>query len=211
LRRLRIQPAKAGGSIKPRAERSEALGHAPHKTIKPVKRATASALFCACLLLCAFSYPTSAHKFYVSITQIEYNQKEGSAEIIIRIFADDLEVALSRRAGRSVKIGHTEDFDKLALAYLRDTFELRNFKRQPAKFNWVGKEVQTDMVWLYIEARMPEGLGKAQLRNRILFEMFPEQVNIVNTKYNGRQTGLMYQQRDGFKSLTEREAAQTPR
>lgn len=175
-------------------------------------RQRAGEIICAVLLLCISFSTVSAHKFYVSITQIEYNQQEKNTEIIIRIFADDLEKALEKRAGRSVKVDQTADFDKLALAYLRDTFEFRNPQKQTVKFNWVGKEVQTDMVWIYIEARMPEGLSGAQLRNRVLFEMFPEQVNIVNTKYNGKQIGLMYQQRDGFKSLTEREApAQTPR
>lgn len=171
------------------------------------KRQGTMAVICALLCLYSFAYSTSAHKFYVSITQIEYNQKEKNAEIIIRIFADDLENALGKRAGRSVKIGQTEDFDKLALAYLRETFEFRNRSGQAVKFNWVGKEVQTDMVWIYIEAKMPEGLGGAQLRNRILFEMFSEQVNIVNTKFNGKQTGLMYQQGDKFKSITERAPA----
>jgi hypothetical protein len=169
-------------------------------------------IICAFLCLCSFSYSASAHKFYVSTSQIEYNQQEKNAEIIIRIFADDLENALGKRAGRSVKIGQTEDFDKLALAYLRDTFELRNRSGQIVKLNWVGKEVQTDMVWIYVEAKMPEGLSGAQLRNRILFEMFSEQVNIVNTKFNGKQTGLMYQQGDKFKSITERPPASgTPR
>lgn len=169
-------------------------------------------IICAFLCICSFAYTASAHKFYVSITQIEYNKQEKNAEIIIRIFADDLENALGKRTGRSVKIGQTEDFDKKALAYLRDSFELRNRSGQVVKFNWVGKEVQTDMIWIYIEAKMPEGLGGAQLRNRILFEIFPDQVNIVNTKFNGRQTGLMFQQGDKFKSITERPPASgTPR
>lgn len=191
------------------------LSHSVDLQRRKTRGAIRAALFCAIcasLWLCSFSYIAAAHKFYVSITQIEYNQQEKSAEIIIRIFADDLESALGKRTGRSVKIGQATDFDQLALGYLRDTFELKNGSGRIVRFNWVGKEVQTDMVWIYIEAKMPEGLIGAQLRNRILFDVFSDQVNIVNTKYNGKQVGLMYQQRDGFKPIMERqEAAGTPR
>ena len=37
----------------------------------------------------------SAHKYYLSLTQIEYNQDAKSLEIIINVFMDDIETALN--------------------------------------------------------------------------------------------------------------------
>ena len=51
-------------------------------------------LFLALLPLLAF---TAAHKFYVSATDIEYNEENRSLQIISYVFVDDLEKLLKTR------------------------------------------------------------------------------------------------------------------
>jgi len=148
----------------------------------------------------------SNHKIHVSVTQIEFDQAKQSVEIVIRVFTDDLENALSQHAKRPVKIDPaTANKDKqigeLVMAYLRANFELRNKAGRPVRLNWVGLEGQMDMFWLYVKGRMPGGLGGAQLRNGIFRELFDDQVNIVNAKHQGKQFGLMFEPKDEFKSL----------
>lgn len=147
------------------------------------------------------------HKFHVSVTQIEYNPKGQSAEITIRVFADDLENALSQYSKRSVKLDPaTANKDKqvgeTVLAYLRGAFELKGKTGRPVKLNWVGMEWQADMFWLYVEGKLPNGLEGAQLRNKVLQELFEDQVNIVNSKIDGKQIGLMFDAKDDFKLIT---------
>lgn len=119
----------------------------------------------------------------------------------MRIFADDLENALTRRANARVSLDRTPDVDKQILAYVNDSFELKNKNGQQKRLTWVGKEVKVDAVWLYVEAPMPEGLDGAQLRNRLLFEMFPEQVNIVDIKDRKRKANLVFAAGDDFKQI----------
>jgi hypothetical protein len=147
------------------------------------------------------------HKFHVSVTQIEYNQKEQCAEITIRVFADDLENALSQHAKRRVKLDPaTANKDKqvgeTVLAYLRSAFEMKTKTGRPVKFGWVGMEWQADMFWLYVEGKLTNGLEGAQLRNKVFQELFDDQVNIVNSKIDGKQIGLMFDARDDFKMIT---------
>jgi hypothetical protein len=145
-----------------------------------------------------------SHKFHVSVTQIEFNQSAQSVEVVMRVYADDLENALSQHAKRPVKIDPTKSKEAgaLVMAYLRDTFELKSKAGKPVKFVWVGVEAQVDMFWLYFEGRLPGGLAGTQLRNRVMCELFDDQVNIVNTKYQGKQAGMMFEGKDEFKSLT---------
>jgi hypothetical protein len=166
--------------------------------------------------LVASTYPQSAvsvrcnphfHKFHVSVTQIEYNPKEQSAEITIRVFGDDLENALSQHAKRAVKLDPaTANKDKqvceTVLAYLRRAFELKSKTGRPVKLSWVGMEWQADMFWLYVEGKLPDGLEGAQLRNKVFQELFDDQVNIVNSKIDGKQIGLMFNPKDDFKLIT---------
>jgi hypothetical protein len=147
------------------------------------------------------------HKFHVSVTQIEYNQKEQSAEITIRVFADDLETALSQYAKRRIKLDPAtankgKQVSETVLAYLRGAFELKSKTGRPVKLGWVGMEWQANMFWLYVEGKLPNGLEGAQLRNKVLQELFEDQVNIVNSKIDGKQIGLMFDAKDDFKLIS---------
>ncbi|HEX7312588.1 MAG TPA: DUF6702 family protein [Pyrinomonadaceae bacterium] len=141
--------------------------------------------------------PVPAHKFYTSLAQVEYNAEEKSVEVTLRVFADDLELALKRRAGREVSLDRTKDADRLVLAYLRDTFEIRNRDGKAKALKWVGMELRAGVAWLYFEAEMPEGLAGARLRDHVLFELFDEQVNTVSVRYPGARGDLVFVQGDG--------------
>ncbi|HEX7957457.1 MAG TPA: DUF6702 family protein [Pyrinomonadaceae bacterium] len=155
------------------------------------------------LLGCATLWPppAAAHKFYASLAQVEYNAGEKTVEVTLRVFADDLELALKRRAGRDVRLDRAKDADRLVLAYLRDTFEIKNRDGEVKPLKWVGMELSAGIAWLYVEAEMPEGLSGARLRDHVLFELFDEQVNTVSVRYPGASGDLVFVHGDG-----EREA-----
>ncbi len=148
----------------------------------------------AVLLGCAapWAAPAAAHKFYTSLAQVEYNAEEKTVEVTLRVFADDLELALKRRAGREVRLERTKDADRLVLAYLRDTFEIKNRGGESKTLKWVGMEMRAGVAWLYVEAEMPEGLAGARVRDHVLFELFDEQVNTVSVRYPGARGDLVF-------------------
>lgn len=143
----------------------------------------------------------AAHKFYTSLARVEYNAEEKSVEVTLRVFADDLELALKRRTGREVKLDRTKDAGQLVLAYLRDTFEIKNRDGETKALKWVGMELRAGVVWLYVEAEMPEGLSGARLRDHLLFELFAEQVNTVSVRYQGASADLVFVRGDGEHAL----------
>jgi hypothetical protein len=148
------------------------------------------------------------HRFHVSNSQIAYNRTAQSVEIIVRVFADDFQNAISKHAGREVRLDRPEDWkDKvktaLIVSYLNDNFVLKTKAGRPVKLMWVGMEGMADMFWIYVEGRMPGGLAGAQLRNHLHCELFDDQVNVVTVKFSGKQVGLMFESKDGFKSIAE--------
>jgi len=149
----------------------------------------------------AAPHAAAAHKFYTSLARVEYNAAEKSVEVTLRVFADDLELALKRRAGREVKLDRTKDADQLVLAYLRDTFEIRNRDGETKALKWVGMELRAGVAWLYVEAEMPEGLSGARLRDHVLFELFAEQVNTVSVRYQGARADLVFVPGDGERAV----------
>lgn len=170
-------------------------------------RVTAAALLW-CAALCggaaqASSLPraAAAHKYYTSLAQVEYNAEAKSVEVTLRVFADDLELALTRRAGRVVSLDRTKEADRLVMAYLRDTFELKNRDGETKALKWVGMELRAGTVWLYVEAEMPEGLAGARLRDHLLFELFDKQVNTVSVRYAGARADLVFARGDGERAV----------
>ncbi len=162
----------------------------------------------------AFRIPTS-HKVHVSVSQLEYNQKAQSVEIVLRVYADDFENALSQHAKRQVKfdpaaINKDKRIAETVMAYLRDSFQLKDKSGRPVRLNWVGMEWQVDMFWVYVEGKMPavptnsNALEGAQLKNKVFSELFDDQVNIVNAKIQNKQVGLMFESKDEFKTIAER-------
>ena len=184
------------------------------------------AMFCVGAISSSLTNPQSAirnphlHKVHVSVSQLEYNQKAQSVEIVLRVYADDLENALSQHAKRQVKLDPTTaNKDKrvveTVMAYLRDNFQLKDKAGRAVRLNWVGMEWQTDMYWLYVEGKMPavpansNALEGAQLKNKVFNELFDDQVNIVNAKIQNKQFGLMFESKDGFKTIAERVMSKT--
>jgi hypothetical protein len=152
------------------------------------------------------SFIPISHKIHVSVTYLEFNQLKQTVEIVIRVYTDDLENALSRGGSQAVKIDPAKDAkDKrqaeMVMAYLRKNLELKNKAGHQVSLSWVGIEEQLDMYWLYVKGRLSGGFEGAQIRNKIFCELFDDQVNIVNAKHQGKQIGLMFESKDEFKAI----------
>jgi len=152
---------------------------------------------------------TPVHKFHVSVSQVEYDRAKQTARIMIRVFADDLQAAVSRHVGRDLKIqgapiGNDREISGLIHSYVRDCLELRTRDGREVRLGWAGLEATPDVIWLYVEGRAPGGLTGARLRNRLFCELFEDQVNIVNTVHQQKTIGVMFEPKDDFKVLTQR-------
>jgi hypothetical protein len=150
------------------------------------------------LLLVPVSF---AHKYHTSVTRVEYNQAERSAEITIQTFTDDLRDVLTKRAGKTVRLEAGKVTDRLAFDYLRSAFELKDGNAATSELQWVGMEIKGETVWLYALAKMPSGLAKATLRNSFLFDLFDDQVNIVNVLHDGQKSSLVFKRGDGSREI----------
>jgi len=53
-------------------------------------------LFLSVLPLFAF---VNAHKFYISVTNVDYSSKDQAIQIITRVFVDDMDAVLKERYG----------------------------------------------------------------------------------------------------------------
>jgi hypothetical protein len=142
-----------------------------------------------------------AHRFHTSLTRIDYNSGEQLVEISIQLFTHDLAPLLEQRAGRRVDLEKTLDVDKLIFDYLNETFVLSDRKGEIRNLKWVGKELDVDSIWIYVETPSKESPENFNLQNTIFFESFQEQTNLVICRYEGKKTDLMFKVGDKTKEI----------
>lgn len=140
------------------------------------------------LLLPLFSF-TAAHKFYVTVTNIAYSEKDQAIQITSRIFIDDLEKVFKERYAISSKMAtdnEMTDVDTYLEKYLKSKFIIEiNGKQQDYKF--IGKKYDNDVVVCFLEITKIKltDIKSISATNELLTDLFDEQQNVVHFKLKG--------------------------
>jgi hypothetical protein len=145
------------------------------------------------LLFIGFSSFKTNHKFYVSVTEIVYNEKSESLQIISRVFIDDLEDLLQTRYDKNIKLGkgnETAMVPDLLKKYLNEKIEVQ-LDGKLVEVNFLGKEYEDDMLLLYLEIPKVKSFKKITVKNALLTDMFNEQKNLVHVTYKGSTKSLI--------------------
>ncbi|MCW5521138.1 hypothetical protein J1N09_14915 [Aureitalea sp. L0-47] len=147
------------------------------------------------LLLITIPLLTSAvdHKFYASITKIEYVKEKQSLQIISKIFVDDLEDALQERYDKSLSLNTPKETDKEEMflkEYLNKKIEIA-INGNPVTLNYIGREYDIDIVKVYLEVTDVSEIKTLEVSNEILMEMFEEQQNIIHFKSGDKRRSLV--------------------
>ena len=138
-------------------------------------------------LFLLLSFSTNLHKFYVSVTDIEYNAKTQSLEIITRIFVDDFEDVLSKRYGVDITLlpnQESENANRWIRKYLNQKLKL-SIPDQNIMLNYLGNRYEDDRIYLYIEIENITDFQKIEVKNLILTDLFQEQKNLVHVTHRG--------------------------
>lgn len=147
------------------------------------------------IFLGAFS--VNAHPFYISLCQIDYNQENQSVEISVKIFVDDLINAMAAEGHDKLYIGEEREdknTDAYIFAYLQDKLHLK-VNEQSLQFNFVGKELDKDVVWSYLEIPNVKSLNDVEVSCNILVDMYSDQSNVVQVNKNGDIINLLLNKR----------------
>lgn len=135
-------------------------------------------------VFCAIAMAAFAHKFYVSISTIDFQKDKGTLEISMKYFRDDLSLALSAKdeSGQfkeiQVESRNLESVNVLLNPYIQKHFKL-SLNGQPIAYEYLGYESDFDMVYVYVEAKA-ELLQTIEVHNSVLMDVYEDQVNIIH-------------------------------
>jgi intergrase/recombinase len=126
------------------------------------------------------------HPLFVSNTDVEYNSKEKSIEIISKIFMDDLESILKKNTGKKIDLFATQnEIAKSAiLKYLQDNLQI-NIDAKNYTFNLIGYERKKEACWVYLEIAKVNQPKKINIANSILYDFTNKEINLMHVTVNG--------------------------
>ncbi|MFD1162762.1 DUF6702 family protein [Hwangdonia seohaensis] len=150
-----------------------------------------SFLFLLIIPLLGFS---AMHKYYVSVTQINYVKEKASVQIISRIFIDDFENVLRKRYDENITLAGKNEpktVDAYIERYLSEKIKIK-INDETAKISFIGKEYSGDIMQCYLEIEGVKAIKTFQITNQLLFDLFEEQQNIVKTKINETHKSFLF-------------------
>lgn len=154
------------------------------------------------MITCALIlFQALVHPFHVSVSDIKYKEDKKAIQISTRIFLDDLEMALRAYTGNEkldIMDKGSWDFVNANLEkYLLDRMKLWDEKGREYELNYIGAEIEEDVMWAYLEVEKVRKLKEVKVWNGILYEVWSDQENLVHFRaFDKVQSARLFQGED---------------
>lgn len=130
-----------------------------------------------------FTFWMSLHPIHVSVTEVEYDEKDQTLEVMMRVFIDDLELTLRNQLGQpELNILHPNNehsTDQLVGEYLAEHFRI-SLDSKAQKAAYLGHEVEGEALILYVEVKNVGKWNTITIHNNVIMSTYDDQSNIVH-------------------------------
>ena len=143
--------------------------------------------FISSLLLTLRLILTPLHPIHIAVSEIEYKEDQKTLQITHKIFIDNLEnhiEKMNKDKGENVVLKlntkwENPEANTIIAKYLEGLFKIKvNGKELPATF--LGKEYETDAVWIYREITGIKNLKTIEITDNILMDYYEDQDNLLH-------------------------------
>ena len=137
------------------------------------------------LLAFFFAMSFSALDFFSSMTKVDFI--DGTKTLKFTTKMNTAHVA------EAIKINpNTAGFDAEVKKYVNNNFSVI-VNGVSKTLTFTGSQVNGESVWVYFETDNVSDISNLKIKNSILLNAFPKQVNIVNVAYKGNQKTMTFQ------------------
>jgi hypothetical protein len=129
------------------------------------------------------------HPFYVSVTEMNYNEKSQSFEISCKMFAEDIEDVLKQNYKTAIDLSNNKlqsQNNRLMNDYMTKHISF-NINAKPLNFKFLGFEKDKESIYCYLEVLNVPAIKKLSVTNSILQDFKKEQINIIHVLVNGKR------------------------
>jgi hypothetical protein len=151
--------------------------------------------------LFAVAARAEAHPLHSTITQVVLDPARGTMRATVRVFVDDLRTAVSRSARDRSLRPSDPGWGDAVLSYVTGALALQDASGRTLPLRSCGMNHVGDALSLCLEAELTRGAGVVQVRNVMLFELYEDQINVVQNVVGGARQSILFTRGDRFKAL----------
>jgi hypothetical protein len=142
----------------------------------------------------------SAHKYYLSLTQINYKSEAKAIQIIINVFMDDIETALNKDNDIDLQLTTKKELKNNDVYFEKYLKEKLFFKVNDTtkNFNYIGKEYEGDLVFFYLEIENIPEVKTIEVTNNMLTKHFATQQNMVKCKVYKKNKSVLLTKEENY-------------
>ena len=139
-----------------------------------------------------------SHPIHTTLTEIALDPTDGTMHFTIRAFADDFSAAVSKHARKPRPADYVVPEADI-LSYVSAAVSVEGATGQSAPVVWSGSKRAGDVVWVTFKVPSVHALRGVKIASTLLFELYDDQVNIVQTAADGRHHSILFTAGDGMK------------
>ena len=136
----------------------------------------------------------AAHQQNEAITRVLFNPRSGNIEVMHRFLLHDAEHAVMRLRGAEADILGSADDREYFAYYAHARFSLADASGRMLPLKPVGNEIGGRFLWVYAETAIPTSLDSLTVRQEVLLDIWPDQVNLVNVELDGTVRSAVFSQ-----------------
>ncbi len=144
---------------------------------------------------------TVAHPIHTTIADLAWRPETRTVRVMIRVFDDDFGRAILGLGAASAPPSQAAVTEAAAMAYVRTHFLIADDGGHAATLASCGLTRSANVVWVCAEAGWSGSLSAMRVHSRMLFDLYRDQINIVQAHFDGRSASLLFVQGDGPKPL----------
>lgn len=138
--------------------------------------------------LSLFSF-TTFHKYYVSVSEVDYSAEEQALQISSRLFVDDMENLLKERYDEKLTIDNSRS-DYYLNRYFKQKFKVYVNKKEQ-ELNFIGREIEDDLIYCYFEIKNITSLKSIKISNEVLFDLYSDQQNVIHLDVQNKKKSFL--------------------
>lgn len=127
----------------------------------------------------------SAADFYSSMTKADYNSEKKTLNFTTKMDTQHIAEAIKINA-------NTAGFEAEVKKYVNSHFEVV-VNGVPKPVTFTGSQVNGESVWVYFEVNEVGDISTLKIKDAILLDAYPKQVNLVNIAYKNSQKTMNFQ------------------
>jgi hypothetical protein len=161
--------------------------------------------FLIALSVVAVAQPLEAHPLHTSLADITYDASAKEMRISVRVFIDDFTRAsaayAAARAAAARAAKSSVSSESPLLMYARASFVIADRNGRVLSLASCGGKRVGDLMWICFHTPSPADLSGFRVADKILFDLYADQINIVQATNGDRKVSLLFTRGDGFKRL----------